>query len=540
MTRSLKLPAETLLVLRARAELERRRRLTNPTGTTWRTDFSVFATLLDIIPREGVPRKLRPNAIQSAFNVSRTGRDIVLKPRQVGLTTWELARDIWFFLTRPGARVVVVCQSMSDDGAIREIAEKLRVMFASLAALGIGVGVENGTITKWSLPSTKASLRVIGAGASEAAASKKGRSGTIHRLHITELAFFEFARETVNAMFECVPGPEYGTEIVIESTANGAAGLFYELYGAAKSGRSSLNPHFFSWLEQQEYRAQLAEGERMAPDTDREREVVGKYRATSEQLKWYRGKVADKGQDLVDQEYPTDEQTCWLTAGRLFFDMERTKTLLGLSREPIEVREVGREGSRGKLRIWEPFATGRTYIIVVDPSEGVGGDPGAAVVYDRESAAHVATVHGQFSTWEMARVVADLGREANGALVVVERNNHGHAVLQALIQSIHYKNVYQGRDAKPGWLNNEVSRAAALEAFFDAHRESKWSSPDADSLGEMLRFVVNAKGKAEAAAGAHDDLVIAHTIAWFVLSRPVVKTTAPPLIAANFQSGGSF
>src|SRR5690606_31262444 len=127
-----------------------------------------------------------------------------------------------------------------DDAAIRELSDKARVMFDSLAVLGLDRGVEQKTSTHWTLLDRDASLKIVGSGASEAAASKKGRSGTIHRLHVTELAFFEYARETLNAMFECVPTPEYGTEISIESTANGASGLFYELYNAAKAGRSSF------------------------------------------------------------------------------------------------------------------------------------------------------------------------------------------------------------------------------------------------------------------------------------------------------------
>jgi hypothetical protein len=37
------------------------------------------------------------------------------------------------FLTRPGARVVVVVQSSTEHNALRETSEKLRLMFESLA-----------------------------------------------------------------------------------------------------------------------------------------------------------------------------------------------------------------------------------------------------------------------------------------------------------------------------------------------------------------------------------------------------------------------
>lgn len=517
----------------------------------WKDDFPGFAAQLDIIPKGGTRQKLRPNAIQSAFEVTRTGRDIVLKPRQVGLTTWELARDIWFFLTRKGARVVVVCQSMADDGAIKELADKLRVMFESLRDAGIRIpGLEDRSTTQWLLPARDASLKIIGAGASAASAKKKGRSGTIHRLHVTELAFFEHASDTLNALLECVPGPEYGTEVVLESTANGASGWFYEAYTDAKTRRSSFRAHFFNWLEQSEYAVPLEPDERISPETERER-AVAKAGGTPEQLKWYRKKVADKkSQDLVDQEYPLDEDTCWLIAGRLFFDKDRTKELRAHAREPIETKTVGREGS-GQLRIWKHAQVGRRYLLSVDPSEGIGGDPGAVVVLDRGTGEHVATLHGQFPTWELAKLAAELGRgyslspdgsqkltdELRGAsyagpdgsaIIVVERNNHGHSVIQGLVREQRYSHVFLGSDKRPGWLTGPVTRAAALAALQNAHKEKHWSSPEKETLSEMLRFIVNETGKAEAAPGAHDDLVLAHAIGWDVCCRPIVERYVPP------------
>ncbi len=486
----------------------------------WRDDFTAFASLLDIIPKSGQRQKLRPNSIQIAFEVARSGRDVILKPRQVGFTTWELARDVWFFLTRKGARVVIVTQSMADDSAIKELADKLRVMFESLADAGVEIPDLQPSTTHWLIPSRDASLKIIGAGASEKSAKKKGRSGTIHRLHVTELAFFEHADDTLNALEGCVPGREFGTEVILESTANGAQGLFHAKYQAAVRGRGGFKPHFFSWLQQSEYRTELEPGERIVPETAREKELVARHGATPEQIKWYRQKVEDKGQDLVDQEYPTDPETCWLTSGRPFFDVKRTKELIGESSEPIETREVGRAGSHGTLRIWKRPVPGREYALSADPSEGVGGDPGAAVVYDRVDGEHVATIHGQFATHEMARVLDEVGREYNNALVIVERNNHGHAVLQALVETLKYPRLFRDKDERPGWLNNGAARPAALEALFDAHREERWSSPDRMSLGEMLTFVVGKDGKAEAAKGSHDDLVISHAIIWSVLSKP--------------------
>ncbi len=482
----------------------------------WLADFPSFAALLEIIPREGPRLKLRPNAIQTAFDVARSGRDIILKPRQVGLTTWELARDVWFFLTHAGANVVVVCQSMAGDGAIKEISNKVRIMLDALQTEGIALAFSTETSTHWVLKDTDSSLKVIGAGASESSASKKGRAGTIHRLHITELALFEHAGETLNAILECVPGPQYGTEIVIESTAKGAHGSFFERYKGAKAKQGGYSAHFFPWFEQREYRAELEPGESVEPETVRERELVAKHAVTPEQLKWYRQKVVDKTQDLVDQEYPSDEDTCWLIAGRLFFNKDVTEKLRAEATAPIEVtQERG-----GTFSVWELPKPGATYVIAVDPSEGIGGDPGALIVYERETGKHVATLHGQFPPWELASVSVKIAKQYNMARLVVERNNHGHAVLQAIDREAKYPRVYKAPDGRPGWYSTEVSRSTALDAFEDAHRRGTWKSNDAALLGELRTFVVDKTGKAAAAPGAHDDLTMAAVIGWDVIRKP--------------------
>lgn len=501
----------------------------------WKNDFVAFSAILDIIPKQGGARqKLRPNAIQSAFEASRSanGRDIVLKPRQVGLTTWELARDVWFFLTRPGAKVVVVVQSSTEHDALKENGAKLRVMFESLAAQGFRLEFGTETASHWTLPDRDASLRIIEAGASDAAAQKKGRSGTISRLHITELAFFEYASATLNAMLECVPGPEFGSEVVIESTANGAAGIFFERYQGAKAGRSGYKSHFFSWLDQLEYSTPLEPGESAFPQNDREQQLAN-HGATPEQIKWYRAKVEDKKQDLVDQEYPIDEETCWLVPGRMFFDKARTLSLVTQAHAPIALEE------QGQLRIYRRAVAGRVYVAGVDPSEGTGGDPGTVVVRDRSSGELMAVLHGQFPPWVLGWKSTKIARAYNWAWIVVERNNHGHAVLQAIehgsveeadpkqlpFKDKAYPRLYRTPDGKPGWYSTDTTRSAALDSLENAHRSGKWSTPDRATLGEMLTFVVTKLGKAEAATGAHDDLVMAEAILQDVISKPMPKTT---------------
>lgn len=450
---------------------------------------------------------------------------MVLKARQVGFTTEEQARDIWHFIKVRGARVVVTCQSMTDHVPAKLLAGNYRTMFDGLRKAGIALDIHE-TAGEWVLPSRDATLRIIEAGASQAAASKKGRAGTVTRLHLTETAFYEYAEDTLNALLECVPGPEFGTEIVSESTPNGASGVFYSQCKEAQIGRSGYRFHFFPWFRQSEYSAPLGPGETITPETIRERELVRKYNVTPEQLKWYRRKVAEKGQALTDQEYPTDPETCFLASGRLFFDREITAKLLAETKPPLDVREDGR------LKIWGRPQAGRAYLLAVDTAEGVvkttvrddpdaaKGDYSTCIIYELGTGRHVATLRAHLPPWELAREVAQVGWHYNGGKICVERNNHGHAVLQALLREQKYPSVYIGVDGRPGWLTTSASRPMALDLLEDAHRRGHWKTNDRDLLGEMLTFIVNEKGRPEAAKGKHDDLVMAAAMGWDVLARP--------------------
>lgn len=480
-------------------------------------DFRRFCGLLQIQPKGGGGRiRFNLSPIQRQYDAARTPRDIILKPRQVYITTLEAARDLWFFLTRPGARVVVVCQSQTDGAPFKDISEKFRLFIDSLARAGLKLEFGRESFGEWSLPARDSTMRIIQAGASEAAAAKKGRGGTVNRLHVTEAAFFERAETTFNSLLESVPGPEHGSEVVNESTPNGVGGFYHEQWEAAVRGLSGYKPHFFRWWEHPEYTLPLEADEVVKPETELEEKLVS-LGVSPPQLKWYRRKLAEKGRALTAQEYPSDPDSCFLVSGRGFFEQEVTARLLAKATEPVEKRE------RDRVRIWRKPESGKLYILTLDTSEGVGGDPSGGILRERATGELAATIDGQYPPWELARTGAKLGREYNDAIIAVERNNHGHAALQALEREEKYKKIYKHADDKLGWPTNAVTRPQILDALEDAHRNGLWASPDRATLEQFRTFIVPATGKPEAAPGAHDDLVMAEAIAWAVRQLPVFK-----------------
>lgn len=493
----------------------------------WSNDFVGFTKYLDVLGKEGEVISVQQSPILTMFEKARTGRDVVLKPRQVFMTTWELARDIWFFMTRPG-KVIILCQSSAKNDAPKEISQRLVTMFEGLRRNFPSAPFTKTSDTKWvRSDGVKATLEIMGAGATEKSAGKKGRSGTIHRLHVTEVAFFEYAHETLTAILECVPGRSSGTEITFESTPKGAAGFFYERYNIAKGGKSGYKAHFYKWFEQPEYHESLDPDEKIVPETEREKELVNVHKITTEQLKWYRQKVADQGQAKVNQEYPSDEETCWLFDGRVFFDPEALSKLRMGVKPPIDIKLAG------AFKVWQKAIVGNEYIFAIDPSGGLGGDPAAAILLEKRTGVHCATLIGQFPPDIFAMHCAAIAWVYNMALIVIERSS-SHELMHHTLQNwkrpgsedIGYPHVHVAQDRKKGFHIGPQNRMGILDGLESAIRTGTFVTHDINFIKEAQLFIV-VDDKPQAASGAHDDQIMATAIGWDLLKIPAgLKHTA--------------
>jgi len=466
------------------------------------------------------------------------------------MTTWELARDIWYFITKPGSNVVILCQSDANNSLLKELSSRTVTMLEGLKKEYPEVPVKKISDTKWVLINengeVNGQLLIGGAGATEKAASKKFRGFRINRLHVTEVAFFEFAIETLTGILNAIPSVEHGSEITFESTPKGAAGPFYDGYMAAKDGKSEYKAHFFRWFEQLEYSKKLNPGEVLIPETEREKQLVQLYGVTQEQLKWYRQKVNDPalGQAKVDQEFPSDEETCWLFDGRLFFDREvlaklRTNSAASMSAAEIVHAYEGRFARviggllAGLVKVWHLPEHGKQYILAIDPSSGIEQneeeakkkklDPSAIVILERETGKYCASLCAYLAPEVVATYAATLGAMYNWALVAVERSSSWQAIIDALAlwkrpkvrgqeQGNGYPHIYYDEDKVPGFFMSKSARPAVLDALEIAIRTGTFQPPDIDLIKEMQLFVV-IEDKPEAASGAHDDRILATAIA---------------------------
>lgn len=138
-----------------------------------------------------------------------------------------------------------------------------------------------------------------------------GRSKTILLLHGSEAAFWPHAATHFAGVVQAVPS-EPGSEVILESTANGVGGEFHERWQQAEAGIGDYIAIFVPWFWQDEYRRPA---EDFVPD-DEEAEYQQNYALDDEQMAWRRAKIAElKDPLLFKQEYPATAAEAFQTTG---------------------------------------------------------------------------------------------------------------------------------------------------------------------------------------------------------------------------------
>lgn len=502
-------------------------------------DFRAFCGLLEIRLKDTGTRAFTYDtwfAEQRQFEMERTGRDLVLKGRQIGFSTEELARDLFYTLTHSGVQVLVVSHDKSE---VERMFEDARAWVDRLVALRLIPKPRFSTKRELTWKFNRSTMRVVEAGKTKAAAQGKGRSGTIHRAHLTEVAFWGAAIDAATAISAAVPE---GGEVVWESTPNGAAGLFYDMCSTALAGTGTYRLHFFPWWKHPEYRRDPGPGFNPSPPTgdDGKPDIwetkLRELGCDDAQVAWWRAKVSDPasgGLERVLQEYPIDATSCFRMPGGSFLDARSCDWLATRVREPLELVPIvvthkvdGREVEKrlGRLVVFEHPKLGEEYVIGGDVAEGVEGDESALDVMVRRTGQTVATfASNTIDPGDFGLVLAWTGLRYNRALLAPERNNHGHTTLRTLSNETTsvtpYRQVFDGHDGRPGWVTSPATRPPLFDDLAQAVKDRATSSPDQSFAAQSRTLVRGANGKPAAAGkgtkgGARDDRWIARAIAW--------------------------
>lgn len=267
--------------------------------------------------QDGSVIPFHPNDAQRKFVENLHYRNVILKARQLGFTT--LIAILWLdhAIFTPHQRVGIIAHSLDDAAVIfrdkvkfayDNMPEEIRAMFP--------------------LKRESASELVFAHNNSAIRVATSMRSGTIHRLHISEMGKIaaKYPAKAVEIVTGSLPAVPSRGIAVIESTAEGRSGEFYEIATRAEKRAQIPRPlgwaewrfHFFPWHVMREYR--MAANENAPPISAADHEYFDKVEAdlrikiSLPQRQWYISKRDNEmsgDAEKMWREFPSTPEECW-------------------------------------------------------------------------------------------------------------------------------------------------------------------------------------------------------------------------------------
>ena len=439
---------------------------------------------------------------------------IVVKSRQVGITTQEMVESFHAMITGRLKHQISIADTGENSG---DIFQMLNRMYDHMPSEVQPYRTDSRTQLVFPELDNKMTFHT-GSGRSP------GRGKTLSKVHVSEAARIKITVEQYQDFISGIQSACENSEIVLESTTQGASGWFYEEVQKCLRGESEYTLIFLPWFADPENAIPLYPGESIERTTEEKArsERLGPW--TDEQIKYRRARQSEHGR-LFPQEYPETIEEAFLVQEGCWFDVEAIKDLIPQCR-PVEA-----EHDNGNLSIWHQPIEGAKYYMGADTAEGLAkGDASICGVLDADGR-QCAALHGRWPADVFGKKLAALGRYYENAFIGVEANNHGHSVLNTLQNTEGYRNLYIHQDydadarskGKVGFQTTGKSRPLLLDAIRDEAIEGRGMEVnDRMFLSECMNFCLNDKGtKYEARPGSHDDRVMAWAIAWWV------RKTAP-------------
>jgi phage terminase large subunit len=238
----------------------------------------------------------------------------------------------------------------------------------------------------------------------------------------------------------------------------------------------------------------------------------------------------------------------WGVTGKTIFDAQKvTERLMYLQdRKPLKegffiyeyvherivdssIKWIDEPG--GYIRIYEDVKTGFPYVLGGDTA-GEGSDYFTGHVINNVTGIQAAVLRHQFDEDLYAKQVYCLGKYYNNAMAGIETNFSTYPVKELSRLGYYRQFVREVEDKitnKPkksyGFQTNKLTRPVIISSLVQIVRENPEVINDTETLEEMLTFVRNESGKAEAADGKHDDNIMGLAIAHYIRDQQSYEIT---------------
>jgi hypothetical protein len=475
---------------------------------------------------------------QETLDVFRGNRYvIVLKARQLGLTTVAMAYALWMLMFRPGSNIVMVSRSQTAADKALELLDFMYQFLPesikahgpqpdSLAAKHHSYRFSDGMVSQiTSYPATK----TVAAGQ------------TASLVLWDEAALAEYQEDAFRTL---MPTTDAGGSMIVFSTARGGHNLFARLYRDAERGENEFRSLFFPWHVSKMISAEDYENKKRSFASEPWR-FYAEYPSSAEEA--FRQSGRTRFPDLPED----DEADDYPLRGNLDWEPDGTVTFRHNPEGPFRFFPEALEGP----------PAGSNAVVAIDPSSGTGGDYTAIVGgwWGDGVPLRAAFWHSNLvEPTEVADEAAKLGRllsDDNGldALMVVEKQGgYGDTLIHELRENIVYQNLY--RFTYTGHRKRRTDQAYGFPMTF-ARRPlvidslARWVNRSGQLLRgidpilrqELGAFVVRDDGRVMADAGMYDDMVMATAIWVYVLEERGLEATPgdivepPPVAAYNLN-----
>jgi hypothetical protein len=407
---------------------------------------------------------------------------LILKSRQLGISTLTAGYSLWLMLFHEGKNVL--CVATKQETA-KNLVTKVKFMYDNLPSWLQISTEENNKLT----------LRLTNGSQIKAtsAASDAGRSEAVTMLVVDEAAFIEgidniwaSAQQTLST----------GGGAIVLSTPNGTGNWFHKMWTKAESKENEFLPIRLPWM---------VHPERDQTWRDRQDDLLGDPR-------------------IAAQECDCD----FNTSGDVVFYNEWIEFIKETTiQEPLERRGVDQN-----LWIWEAADYSREYLISADVARGDGKDFSTAHVIDIATNTQVAEFKGQLPPKEFGYFLVGLAAEYNNAMLCPENANIGWATIDAIkergyrnlyhspksdkLTAESYLQTYEGNsEMVPGFTMSMRTRPLIINKFREFVGDRSVTIRSKRLIEEMRVFIWK-NGRPEAQVGYNDDLVMAFGIAMFL------------------------
>jgi len=335
-------------------------------------------------------------------------RALVLKGRQVGISTYIAGRFYWRITHKRGYRAFILTH-------LDEASDNL---------FGMAKRLHDNCPDMWRPDTGKSNAKELffsgldsGYKVGTAGSAEVGRSQTIQLFHGSEVAFWPNAQNHAAGIRQAV-ADQAGTEVIFESTANGIGNVFHAEWKAAERGDSDYEAVFIPWFWHEEY-TRAPDDDWVIPDAWEQYERH--FSLTRDQTYWawrknremavLAGGNPDEPCWMFRQEYPATADEAFQTSGA---DAFISSAAVIAARKNRTVQGYG------------------PVILGVDPARGGGDKTGLIDRQGRRLGGNICKRIDHNDLMAVAGEVQRIAKQINAAKVVIDTTGLGAGLYDRL------------------------------------------------------------------------------------------------------------